>query len=179
MCDICKSCLCLPHTKNKCPLKASFYCTLCSQYGHKTDECPYDDDFDTYEPVSPSCYVVKPRSYKPVLEVVDDPKQHCIRAMISSYGRAMSTKEKNLATLKSIAQTTGSRLIIHKSCVHCGFVGNVVAKHSEDRIKLTSPLQKRELWGLCLKKNEYECICIISRDDTYDYKTGTCFMKKK
>ena len=109
MCDYCKSNLCLPHTTSECPLKKRLYCSACSQYGHMTKECSVFGNYGGIEPP-----IREKRYFKPVLDVVDTP--HCIRAIITSYGRTPSSKkEQNCILLREIADALGGRLLLHPS----------------------------------------------------------------
>lgn len=92
----------------KCPLKKNLYCACCSQYGHKTLSCELYGDYGTIMEPPP----VEAKSYKPVLDVVNTP--HCIRAIITSYGRTPSGRPKqNILILEEIAEVIGSRLLLH------------------------------------------------------------------
>lgn len=54
MCSICKDTLPdfeLEHTELLCPLRNSYYCSICAQYGHLTKKCPAKPSILFREPV--------------------------------------------------------------------------------------------------------------------------------
>lgn len=100
----------LPHEQENCPLKRSLYCGSCSQFGHKTSQCQVFYNYGGISIAKMPPYEKK--IYKPVLDVADT--SHCIKAIISSYGRnPAGKKEHNLLILKEIADGIGYRLLLH------------------------------------------------------------------